>query len=97
MNPPLAGGVYEFAARLFGTREMRDNMRQSETTTRSLGSLDISKFFCKCQMTSGGTEHICTTPEPPDHSERRRFYLTASALILGLLVIAWVIVLAFGN
>ena len=70
-------------------------MRQ--TTTRSLGSLDISKFFCKCQMTSGGTEHICTTAEMPDRSERRRFYLTASALMLGLLVIAWAIVLAFGT
>lgn len=70
-------------------------MRQS--TTRSLGSLDISKFFCKCQMTSGVTDHICTTPEPPDRSERRRFYLTASALMLGLIVIAWAIVMAFGT
>lgn len=57
--------------------------------------LNSQKFFCKCQMTNNGVEHICVTPEPVS-DERRHFYITAITLMLGLAVIAWGIVRILG-
>lgn len=69
----------------------------SITENKSLGELNTSTFFCRCGMTEAGTPHFCVTPEPADPAERRRFYVTASTLILGCLVLAWAIVIAFGK
>lgn len=64
---------------------------------RRLGELNTSTFFCKCQMTNDGTDHICVRPPVSNPSERRHFYITAITLMLGLAVIAWGIVRVLGT
>ena len=72
-------------------------MKMQIVDTKHLGELNTSTFFCRCGMTAANTPHVCITPEPADPAERRQFYATGSALILGLVVIAWAIVIAFGK
>lgn len=74
----------------------------STKPVRSLGELNSGRFFCRgCGIVPAADDcPVCrnlSASGGADPLDRRRFYITASALMLGLIVIAWAIVLAFGS